>query len=141
MRTTAVFAILALLANVGCSSVSEIPIAELDDDDGRVLSATYRDGRRVDFKKTTVATVSNGTRSREPFSDEVTRYGVYAPQQGTIDGTALNGRSVSVPVDSLATVSVRRSDGVKTTFAILGISAGILVGVVALALALDPLNF
>ena len=138
-RTTAVLAILALLANVGCSSVSEIPVAELDDDDGRVLSATYRDGRRVEFKKTTVATVSKGTRTREPISDEVTRYGVYTPQQGTIDGTALNGRAVSVPVDSLMTVRVRRADGIMTTFAILGISAGVLLAIVGIGLAIDPL--
>ena len=139
-RAIVVIAILALLANVGCSSVSQIPVAELDDDDGRVLSVTYLDGRRVEFKKTTVATVTSGTRTREPLSDEVTRYGVYAPLKGTIDGTGLDGRSISVPVDSLTTVSVRRADGTKTTLAVLGISAGLFAAFVAVAIALDPLS-
>lgn len=140
-RTIGAIAIVAVLANLACSSIREIPPAEIDGPKERVLAATYSNGKVIEFQKVTVADTTEGAaspRMRKSMKNETFIYGVYSPQAGTIEGLGMDGRNVRVPIDSLSTVSVRRTDGVKTTLAVLGISAGAFAAVLLIAVALDP---
>jgi len=140
-KTFAAIAIVALLLETNCSSIRRIPL-EKSEPDERLLAVKYHSGKVVEFKKvvepdTTAQDPSPDERKRTSKSMTTTRYGLYSAQRGTIDGLGVDGHPVSVPADSVALVTVRRTDVPVTVLAVLGISAGTLLAVVLIAIAAD----
>ena len=138
-RVTAAVILMALFTNLGCSTVVDIPPEEVEPSDEKVLTATYRTGKMVKFKEDVVR-MTDGTRMRTS-SREKTHYGVYVAETRTIDGLAEDGSTVSIPVDSLSALSVRRNDDLLTILAVLGITAGVVLAITLIAIAVDPPTF
>jgi hypothetical protein len=136
-RPISFVALLAFAANLGCSSVRKIPPSKIEDKDERVVAAAYHDGRKVEFQKIPDADASS-PRMREN-KGRAFRYGILVPETRTIDGV-VGTRSVSIPTDSLATVSVKRTDAAKTTLAVIGITAGSFLAILLIAIATDPMT-
>jgi hypothetical protein len=110
-RSVALAALVAFGFQLGCSSVSEVPMSDAMSSGGKVQSAILRSGETVEF--------DDGG-------------GVINSDRGTIDGKDPNGKPLSIKIDDTSSVRVRRTDPAKigiyaiVVFAIAGTTAWII---------------
>lgn len=105
-KLTSLAVLVVYLMNLGCHSMREIPIAEAHSATDTIFAVIYPSGEVVEFS--------------EPG-------GVVNSYTKTIDGMKRFGGKVSIPIDDVLYVRVKRTDVVKTVLASVGIAAGAVI--------------
>jgi hypothetical protein len=104
-RITAILALLAYSSTLGCSSLRDVPISEVQPAE-RFAAIICRTGEVVEFNE---------------------HGGIVNSYKGTIDGTDRHGATVSIPLSQVTGVRAERTNMVKTVVWMVVIT-GVVVG-------------
>lgn len=99
---------------LACTSVHEVPKDEIKPDDDHIMDLVKTSGEVIVFDEHGATIDFN---------------------RGTIEGIQLNNIAISVPIDEVVSVRLKRTNAVKTIMIIIGVAALIVLVLYAIALA------
>jgi hypothetical protein len=132
-QLTSMVVLVVYLINLGCYSTRQIPPAELTEKDVHVLAAVYPSGEVVTFKEYVYGAKAKVKEERHSRKDRK-RGAIIDPSKRTVEGTTVEGTNVSIPLDSLLYVRVKRVNKVKTTIVVV-MAVGIMALIIGASLS------
>ena len=127
MRAMAALLAVLLILESACTSYRQVPPFDIKDPKDTIYAATCRTGKVVTFK-------ASEAPSKEFGDPGYAVYGYYVWNTRSVDGVAVTGEHVSLPVDSLQSVRVRRFNPIHMALIFVGV-AGVVAALCLIALS------